>query len=293
MKKSFSSLVKDELCTLNIKSKPEAASELAAMLIFGENYNGNKIIIKTTRAQNAARLQALFRKASGEEIFIDVTGKNYLVMVSKSTAESIGVYSSEDGYIELDEDIFDEDVKKRAFLRGAFIASGTITPPEKTYSAELFTYNENMAYIAAELLDSFNIHANIIKRKDYFVTYLKDKNSVSDFLNVIGAHSSLMTLMTTQIEKDFRNRTNRATNCKVANLDKTISASAKQCSAIEKLYHSPRWESLDDELKAIAKLRIEHKDLSIAQLGEIMTPPLTKSSVNRRLNKLVELTKEL
>jgi len=293
-KKTFSSMVKDELCEVKFKEE-EAVAELCAMILFGENIENSDILIKTDRAQTAARIQAIFKKAFNEEVSIDILKgrRNYCVAISKKSAENAGVFFSNDGEIALDEDVYESENAKRAFLRGAFIISGTITDPVKGYCCELLTYNENMSYLAAEMLESFGIKANTIKRNNYYVTYLKDSTSVSDFLNIVGAHKLMMDLMVTQIQKDINNRNNRSSICKAANFDKTISASALQCKAILKLQKLPVWETLDEQTKEIAALRLENFDMPLSGIGEKMSVQMTKSSVNRRMKKLIDLAEEL
>lgn len=289
-RKTFSHEVKDELCEVKVNEQ-EAIAELAAMILFGENAEDGKMCFKTDKANTAARIQYIIKRAVLQEVAIDVIkGKrNFSVEINKAIAEKAGVFFTDEGEIEFDEDVCEDDNCKRAFLRGAFVISGTITDPLKGYSCELITYNENMSYLAAELLENFNIKANTVKRNNSFVTYLKDKESVSDFLNIVGAHKLMMELMMTQIEKDINNRNNRASNCKAANLDKAITASANQCSAILKLQKLPAWDTLDEETKQLAQLRLEFFDLPLAGIGEKMSPKMTKSSVNRRLNKLIEM----
>jgi DNA-binding protein WhiA len=293
-KKSFSSEVKTELCSVKFKES-EAKAEYSAMLLFGENADNGSVTLKTDRAEIAARIQALIKKAVREEVPIDILKgrRNFSITVDLKLAEKIGVYFYEDGDIALDEDVYAGESEKRAFLRGAFIISGTMTDPLKEYNCELLTYNENMSFLSAELLESFGINANTVKRNHYYVTYLKDINSVSDFLNITGAHRMMMEFMVARIEKDLKNRSTRAGNCMAANLDKTIAASAKQCEAITKLQNSSLWYELDDETKELAQLRIEMFDSSLAAIGNKMTPPMTKSSVNRRMKKLIELAEEL
>ena len=291
---SFSSAVKNELCELKFK-EGEAVAELAAMILFGENLQSSDILIKTDRAPVAARIQAALKKTTHEEVPIDILkGKrSFSIKLNRSLLEKCGVYLSDDGEIALDEDVYESAAQKRAFLRGAFLISGTITDPLKGYSCELFTYNENMAYLSSEMLEEFGIRANTVKRNSYSVTYLKDKNSVGDFLNIIGAHKQMMEFIETQIEKDINNRNNREAICIAANLDKTIAASARQCDAIMKLQKSIRWEKLDDATKELAKLRLDFFDLPLSAIGQKMNPVMTKSSVNRRMNKLIELAEEL
>lgn len=289
-RKTFSQEVKDELCELKIKAG-EAIAELAAMILFGENAEEGKMCFRTDKANIAARIQFTVKKTAGEDVSIDVIkGKrNYSIEINRDIAQAAGVFFTTDGEIEFDEDVCEDETSKRAFLRGAFLISGTITDPLKGYCCELITYNENMSYLAAEFLEAFSIKANTVKRGNSFVTYLKDKNSISDFLNIIGAHRLMMEFMVAQIEKDLNNRNNRASNCQAANLDKAITASVSQCNAILKLQKLPVWETLDEETRQLAELRLEFFDLPLSGIGEKMVPKMTKSSVNRRLNKLIDM----
>lgn len=291
--KTFSYDVKEELCEVKFKQQ-EAVAEVAAMILFGENILDNKVSLRTDNPNIASRIQLVLRKGIEEERAIDIIKgrKNYCVSFPSVIAQKAGVYFYDNGEIDFDEDICENDSEKRAFLRGAFIMSGTISDPKKGYSCELVTFNENMSYLAADILETFGIKANTVKRNKNFITYLKDKSSVSDFLNIIGAHKSLLDLMVTQIEKDISNKENRTQNCIAANVDKTISAAALQYKAILKIKDSPIWDELDDLTKELAQLRIDNFDLSLSAIGEKMSPPMTKSSVNRRMKKLIDLAED-
>ena len=291
--KTFSHEVKDELCEVKFK-QDEAVSELAAMILFGENVVNNTVTLRTDNPKIAARIQLILRKAIEEERAIDILKgrKNYCISFPSKLSEKAGVYFYDDGEIAFEEDICETDEEKRAFLRGAFVMSGTISDPKKSYSCELVTFNENMSYLAAEMLETFGIKANTVKRNKNYITYLKDKTSVNDFLNIIGAHKSMLDFMVTQIEKDINNKENRAQNCIAANVDKTISAAAMQYKSILKLKDTPIWDELDDTTKEIAQLRLDNFDLPLSAIGEKMSPPMTKSSVNRRMKKLIDLAEE-
>lgn len=291
---TFSSMVKTELCEVKF-NESDARAELAAMMLFGENLENGQVVLKTDKAETAARIQSVLKKAVNEEISIDILKgrKAYSISISDDIAEKAGVYFSDDGEIALDEDVCAEDSSRRAFLRGAFVISGTISDPKKGYDCELLTYNENMAYFATELLEEFGIKANTVKRNNFYVTYLKDGSSVSDFLNIVGAHKLMMDFMVTQIEKDFNNRANRTSICKAANLDKTIAASAEQCKAILNLQKLPVWQTLEEDTKALAMLRLENVDMPLSELGRKMSPQMSKSSVNRRMKKLIDLAEDL
>ena len=125
------------------------------------------------------------------------------------------------------------------------------------------------------------------------VTYLKDKQSVSDFLNIIGAHKSMMDMMMAQIEKDVRNNINRQINCRTANIDNIIKTSVKQCDAIRKLKNSKTWNELDAQTKELAEYRLKNVDANLTQLGQMLTPPISKSTVSRKMNRIIELSEEM
>ena len=291
--KTFSHDVKDEICEVRFKQE-EAVAELAAMILFGENVSNSIISLRTDNQNIASRIQLVLRKGIDEERAIDILKgrKNYCVSFPSELSEKAGVYFYEDGEIAFDEDVCETDDEKRAFLRGAFIMSGTISDPKKGYSCELVTFNENMSYLAADILENFGIKANTVKRNNSFTTYIKDKSSISDFLNIIGAHKAMLEFLVTQIEKDRNNKDNRTQNCITANVDKTIAASTQQSRAIVKIKDTPKWDSLDETTKLIAQLRLDNFDMSLSEIGERMTPPMTKSSVNRRMKKLIDLAEE-
>ncbi len=291
--RTFSHDVKDELCEVKFKQE-EAVSELAAMILFGENVSNSTISLRTDNPNIASRIQLVLRKGIEEERAIDILKgrKNYCVSFPSKLSEKAGVYFYEDGEIAFDEDICETDEEKRAFLRGAFVMSGTISDPKKGYSCELVTFNENMSYLAADILENFGIKSNTVKRNNAFTTYIKDKNSISDFLNIIGAHKAMLEFLVTQIEKDRNNKDNRTQNCITANVDKTIAAATEQAKAIVKIKDTPKWDELDEATKTIAQIRLDNFDLSLFEIGERMIPPMTKSSVNRRMKKLIDLAEE-
>ena len=291
--RTFSHDVKDEICEVRFKQE-EAIAELSAMILFGENVSNSTISLRTDNPNIASRIQLVLRKGIEEERAIDILKgrKNYCVSFPSKLSEKAGVYFYDDGEIAFDEDICETDDAKRAFLRGAFVMSGTISDPKKGYSCELVTFNENMSYLAADILENFGIKANTVKRNNTFTTYIKDKDSISDFLNIIGAHKAMLEFLVAQIEKDRNNKDNRTQNCITANVDKTIAAATQQAKAIAKIKDTPKWEDLDDATKKIAQLRLDNFDMSLSEIGERMSPPMTKSSVNRRMKKLIDLAEE-
>ncbi len=186
-------------------------------------------------------------------------------------------------------DVVAEDCCKRAFIKGAFLGGGTVINPQKTYNLELTTPYPGLAKDMQELLQETGFFFKSVKRKSKEVLYLKNSESISDFLSFIGAFRAQMELLNVKIEKEIRNEFNRAANSETANLEKTIAASVEQVRRIEEIEKRIGLENLPDDLKEIAKLRLSHKEASLSELGRMMNPPLTKSGINHRMKKLMKL----
>lgn len=182
-----------------------------------------------------------------------------------------------------------EDCCKRALIKGAFLGGGTVINPQKTYNLELTTPYPGLAKDIQELLKEAGFSFKSVTRKGKEVLYLKNSESISDFLSYIGAFRAQMELLNVKIEKEIRNEFNRAANSETANLEKTIAASVEQVRVIEEIQKRIGLENLPDDLKEIAKLRLAHKEASLSELGRMMNPPLTKSGINHRMKKLMQL----
>ncbi len=181
---------------------------------------------------------------------------------------------------------------KRAFLRGIFICSGSISEPEKTYHFEIVCDSEARALQVAGLMESFGLDAKWILRKKYYVVYLKEASQIVDMLNVMEAHISLMELENVRILKEMRNGVNRRINCEMANINKTVSASVKQIEDITYIKEHIGFSELSDGLREIAELRLEYPEASLLELGKMLTVPVGKSGVNHRLRKLSQIAKD-
>lgn len=180
---------------------------------------------------------------------------------------------------------------RRAYLRGAFLASGSISDPEKTYHVELTTRVPHLAHELKGIIGSYNLNAKVIKRKGYYLIYLKEGDHIVDFLNIIGAHSALLNMENIRILKDMRNSVNRIVNCETANLGKTVNASVRQINNIEYIRDNIGFKNLPRGLREIAELRLQYRDASLKELGEMLEPPLGKSGVNHRLRRLEKMVK--
>lgn len=267
----WSRRVRDELLEHYTKSEKCRRAELmAVMLLAPQNvrYDGNTGIFLYEETQN-----------SGKNHFTD-RHKTYNIK----------------GDLELTEDpknLFKDRESKRAFLRGAFIATGSFTDPQKRYQFELITEHLWQAEELQNLLADFGIHARIMERRERFVVYLKDGPAIVDTLNVIGAHKALMEFENIRILKEMRSSVNRQVNCETANINKAVEASLKQLEDIELIDQMIGLDNLEENLRQICLVRKNNPDAALSELGNLMTPALGKSGVNHRFRKISRMAEEL
>lgn len=182
---------------------------------------------------------------------------------------------------------------KRAYIRGCFMATGSISDPDRSYHLEITFPNLLLAEEYIALLKEFKIESRHIRRKAHYLVYLKEGQEIVDFLNVIGAHNALMKLENIRIMKDMRNQVNRIVNCETANLEKTVNASLRQVENIKFIAEMRGLESLPKNLCEIACLRLENPDVSLVELGQMLNPILSKSGVNHRLKKIDNIAESI
>ena len=175
---------------------------------------------------------------------------------------------------------------KKAVLRAAFLHTGTISDPEKSYHLEITLKREDSAAFVAAAMGSFGITPKTARRNESVVVYIKEGEDIVVFLNAIGAHGALMRFENVRIKKDLSNSLNRIANFETANLDKTVNASVRHTQNIEYINDKIGIQALPKPLQEIAKLRMENSSLSLVELGKIVDPPIGKSGVNHRLRKL-------
>lgn len=175
---------------------------------------------------------------------------------------------------------------KRAFIRGAFLAAGSMSAPEKTYHLEIAVASKQKANQLQEIIQTFHIDAKIVLRKKYYVVYIKEGSQIVDLLNVMEAHVALMNLENVRILKEMRNSINRQVNCEAANINKTVTAASKQIDDIIYIRDHYGFGHLSGGLEEVAILRIEYPEASLKELGALLNPPIGKSGVNHRLRKL-------
>ena len=185
------------------------------------------------------------------------------------------------------------DCCKKAFIRGAFIAAGSISDRNKFYHYEIVCDYEEDAECVKDMLCFFNLDAKVTQRKNNYIVYMKEGSNITDALNLMGAYVSQMELYNVMILKEMRNDVNRKVNCETANLNKTISAAVKQTRDIEYIRDTVGLSSLKEGLYQVAKIRLEHQDMNLKDIGELLDPPVGKSGVNHRLRKISEMADEI
>lgn len=182
---------------------------------------------------------------------------------------------------------------KRAFLRGAFLASGSISDPQKSYHFEIVCQEESQAQLLQELYRTFELDAKIVQRKKYYIVYMKEGAQIVDALNIMGAYVALMNLENVRIFKEMRGSVNRIVNCETANINKVVGAACRQVEDIRYIQSKIGLDELPPALREMALIRLEYPDSSLKELGELCDPPVGKSGVNHRLRKLGEIAKKL
>ncbi|MED3646627.1 DNA-binding protein WhiA [Halalkalibacterium halodurans] len=192
-------------------------------------------------------------------------------------------------------DIVSATCCRRAYLRGAFLAGGSINHPEtSSYHLEIFSLYEEHNESLCELMNSFQLNAKKLERKKGFITYIKESEKITEFLNIIGAHQALLYFEDVRIMKDMRNSVNRLVNCETANLNKTVGAALRQVENIKFLDQEIGLDALPTKLREIAELRLKHQDVTLKELGEMVeSGKVSKSGVNHRLRKIDELAEKL
>jgi hypothetical protein len=199
---------------------------------------------------------------------------------------------SEDGTM-VDELVLQQPCCKRAFLRGVFLAAGSISDPSKSYHFEVICHNESQALLVIKAMNAFDIDAKIVKRNDKNVVYLKEGAQIVEILRVMEAAHSVMDLENIRVVKEVRGRINRKVNCETANISKTVSAAVRQIEDIKLIDSKIGLDTLPEQLQEIAQVRLDYPDTPLGDLGQYLDPPIGKSGVNHRLKKLAKIAEDL
>ena len=304
---SFSAEVKEELARHIGNSRHCRLAELAAIIysvghIEEENGRAIRLTLQTDNVLVSRKFFTLIRKAFNIGNSIPQNGHEYKPVVEdeeliEAILKAIKLMDS-DGHIRnIDEGVNPMVTRnsccKRAFLRDSFLCIGSISDPNKGYHLEFVCALESQALHLQELIESFDIEARIVRRKKYFVLYVKEGSGIVDLLNIMEAPVSLMNLENLRIVKEMRNSINRRVNCEVANITKTVNAATKQIEDITYIKDHYGFNKLQDSLRQMAEVRLEHPDATLLELGKYLDPPVGKSGVNHRLRKLSELADKI
>ena len=306
---SFSGKVKEELAGQFSPARHCQVAEMAALLCGCENLpDGNrKLWIQTENEAVARKSFTLLRKTFNIETAIVIRegshlkrGKVYLVEVADpQRAEEIlqGTklsVNNKTGLLEMDNSLVVQmNCCKRAFIRGTFLSSGSISDPEKGYHFEIVCPDRGKAEQLQGIIRSFHVEAKIVVRKKSYVVYVKEGAQIVDMLAIMEANVALMDLENIRILKEMRNSVNRKVNCETANINKTVNAAVKQIEDIRLLEEKVGLESLSEGLEEIARLRLQYPEATLKELGLMLNPQVGKSGVNHRLRKLSLLADDL
>ena len=294
---SFSGAVKGELCRLPLSRKCCAQAEAYGVLLYCNTFTSSEIRIVTESMDLARRLPVLFRKAfhlTFDELPSGEGKQVFRIWAPEKLSAIRQVYGAEGDAVavHINFAVLEEACCRTAFLRGAFLAGGSVTDPSKSYHLELVTTHRSASRELQALLHEAGFEAKEAERKGNAVTYFKHSGHIEDFLTAIGAPLSAMEVMNAKLEKGLRGGANRRVNCDAANLDKAVEAAMAQVGAIRRLEERGKLALLPDKLREAAALRLAHPEDTLSQLAEQCDPPITKSALNHRLRKLVELGKE-
>jgi hypothetical protein len=194
----------------------------------------------------------------------------------------------------IDKDIVRKPCCKRSYLRGAFLAGGSVNNPEgSSYHLEISSMYQEHCEALVDLANKFDLNARCIERKKGFIFYIKEGEKIIELLNIIGAHQALFKFEDVRIMRDMRNSVNRIVNCETANLNKTIGAAVRQIENIKLLQREVGLDSLPDKLKEVAEIRLQHPDMNLTEVGEMLGGKVSKSGVNHRLRKIDELAEKI
>ena len=295
---SFSYDTKNELCRLPVQKLCCARAEAYGILLFCNTFSATEVRIITENPHFAARLPKLFRRAfnlqfdrqpepeqeEGKRIF-QITDQKKLDHI----INLLGFDPQQNLVLHINFGMVEETCDRAAFLRGAFFAGGSITDPQKRYHLELTTSHLQVSRELGSLLQECGYPPKSLSRGGSLITYFKQSDHIEELLTRIGAPAAAMEVMAAKVEKEMRNTVNRRVNCDAANVDKAVAASREQVEALTRLTDAGIVATLPVKLQEVAVARLLQPELSLSELAETFDPPLTKSCLNHRMRKLMEL----
>lgn len=297
---SFSSEVKQELLKQYSKARHCQLAELAAIVAMEGHIDENgSLYIYTDNSAVVEKYTVLIKKLFQLDVTRALTKEvTEKILTALKLTENLAIASLlESEYslqgVAVNGLLLQNTCCKRAFLRGVFLASGSISDPRKSYHFEIVCHTKAQAEQIKEILEFFEGEPKIVRRNQRYVLYLKEGSQIVDSLNVMEAYVSLMNLENIRIEKEMRNSINRQVNCETANINKTVTAAVRQIQDIELIRDTGGLERLPENLYEMAVCRLENPDTPLKDLGQLLDPPVGKSGVNHRLRKLSQLADQL
>lgn len=297
---SFCQDVKRELCKLEEKKECCLKARLYGMLCFSRGFPKEAQVFATENkfvaeyfAQSLAGTMGTFVTIRSDPRHLKENAPMYAVLIEDPHQRELLCESFSISATALNPEFTESSHCLAAFLRGLFLLSGSVTNPEKEYHLELVAPNRLLAEEVFWLVQETGIRFKMTKRKHSEILYLKESEQIEDFLTFIGSSKFALQLMDVKVMKDVRNKVNRVTNCETANLDKTVSASSAQVQDIRYIQDHAGLSYLDDDLRELAQLRLDNPELSLRELSELLTVPLSRSGVNHRLKRIAAAADKL
>lgn len=306
---SFASEIKKELTAIEIGDCC-ARAEIAALIRMNGTISISRgkysLDVQTENAAIARRIYTLIKSIYPHTVELLVRRKMrlkknnvYIVRlvqeVGKLLSELDILHEPYEFVRTISDEKFSKQCCKKAYLRGAFLASGSINNPEtSSYHLEIYNNYKEHNDSLCELLNSFDLRARVLERRNGYITYMKEAEKITEFLIIIGAHNALFKFEDVRIVRDMRNSVNRLVNCETANLNKTIGAAFRQIENIKLIEEKIGLDQLPDKLREVALVRVEHQEASLKELGELVSSrKISKSGINHRLKKIDEIAERL
>ena len=305
---SFASDVKKELTTLEVH-KEHAKAELAALIrMNGSVTLANRQFVLNVQTENAAIARRIYTLLKdhyevNSELLVRrkmKLKKNnvYIVRLKQGTKEILNDLEIMDGVMfntHVSKNIMGNEQKMRSYLRGAFLAGGSVNNPETSrYHLEIYSMYEEQCIDLCDMLQFYGLNGRVVERRTGFITYLKGAEEIADFLVLVGATNAMLKFEDVRIVRDLRNSVNRLMNCENANMNKTADAAKRQIENIRLIKDTVGLEQLPDKLREVAEVRLENPEISLKELGEMIpSGPITKSGINHRIRKINEFAGNL
>lgn len=296
---SFSSQVKNELVKIEYDNICCKKSLLYGMALFAKSFSAREVCFQTENENIIILYKRLLTELCNIDASVNVSkaGKSFSSTLSKEESTKLFTYFGHEpteASVKINTANLVCPQCQNSFFAGVFLSCGTITSPEKNYHLEFTIGYQNLTKSIITLLQEMELSPKYTKRNGYYnVVYFKESEAIEDCLYLMGAASSMFDMMNIKIVKEIRNSANRKANCETANIEKMVKAASPQIAAIMKIESKKGLEFLSSPLREMAEIRMENPDSSLAELCEMFDPPLSKSGVNHRLKRIVEIAEEL